>query len=191
MQAAREQFLEKEFKAVSIRQIATAAGVNGAMVNYYFGSKQGLYLAMVDELISELETRLRSLHADGEHSVEEFCASYSQLLLENPWWPNFIVREVLFGQQETRDIILSKFAGQLAQRLRSSLASAIARGHYRQDLQPQLTALSLMSMTIFPFLAKPVIEGVLGIPVNKDSVDQLVDHTLKLFHHGVLNTAKE
>ncbi|MBL4819671.1 MAG: TetR/AcrR family transcriptional regulator, partial [Gammaproteobacteria bacterium] len=50
LDAARQLFISCEFKAVSVRQIAKSAGVNGAMVNYYFGGKRGLYLAMVEQV---------------------------------------------------------------------------------------------------------------------------------------------
>ena len=64
LEAARDHFLKRDFKAVSLRQIASSAGVNGAMVNYYFGGKQGLYLAMVDEVFESLESKMAGL-SDG------------------------------------------------------------------------------------------------------------------------------
>ena len=76
LQAAREHFLSSEFKAVSIRQIAATAGVNGAMVNYYFGGKQGLYMAMIDDLLQSLELSLQQLGSDSNVSVADFSNSY-------------------------------------------------------------------------------------------------------------------
>jgi AcrR family transcriptional regulator len=137
MDAARRHFLQREFKAVSVREIAESAGVNGAMVNYYFGSKQGLYMAMVDELLSSLEASLAELGGDEALSVTEFSRAYTQVLLENPWWPNFLLREVLMKEGESRNAMVARFAGAFAPRLMASISFKIRDGQYRDDLDPR------------------------------------------------------
>ena len=187
MDAARRHFLQREFKAVSVREIAESAGVNAAMVNYYFGSKQGLYLAMVDAMLTSLETRLVELGGDDELSVTEFSRVYTQVLTENPWWPNFLVREVLMKEGETRDAMVARFAGAFAPRLMASISWKIRDGQYRGDLDPGLAMLSMMALTVFPFLAKPIIEIVLGRELNGNTAETLVAHNIALFHSGVLS----
>ena len=185
LQAAREHFLSSEFKAVSIRLIAATAGVNGAMVNYYFGGKQGLYLAMTDDLLQSLELSLQQLGDESNVSVADFSSSYCKLLAENPWWPNFMVREVLFGKGETRAAVIGKFSSVLAPQLLQSIQREITAGHFREDLNPGLTLMSLMAMTIFPFLAKPMVESVLQLTIDQDTVNTLAAHNTQLFLHGV------
>ena len=90
--AARDHFLKRDFKAVSLRQIASSAGVNGAMVNYYFGGKQGLYLAMVDEVFESLESKMAGLSGNAEFSIAGFSHSYCL------FW-----RETLGGQISWRE----------------------------------------------------------------------------------------
>ena len=185
LDAAREHFLSREFKAVSIRRIAATAGVNGAMVNYYFGGKQGLYMAMVEDLFRRLEDSLGALDKDSALTVADFSNSYCKLLAENPWWPNFFVREVLFSEGETREAIIDKFRSVFAPRLLQSIQAGISEGHFRQDLNPGLTLLSLMAMTIFPFLAKPMVEQILQLSLDETTVGVLAAHNTKLFLHGV------
>jgi len=189
MDAARRHFLQREFKAVSVREIAESAGVNGAMVSYYFGSKQGLYLAMVDELLSSLEASLAELGGDEALSVTEFSCAYTQVLLENPWWPNFLLREVLMKEGESRNAMVARFAGAFAPRLMASISFKIRDGQYRDDLDPGLTMLSMIALTVFPFLAKPVMETVLGRDMNEEAAARLVEHNIALFHCGVLHAA--
>jgi TetR/AcrR family transcriptional regulator len=185
LNAAREHFLSRDFKAVSIRHIAETAGVNGAMVNYYFGGKQGLYLAMVEGLFQRLEESLGELDKDTELTVADFCKSYCKLLAANPWWPNFFVREVLFSAGETREAIINRFASVFAPKLLQSIQAEISAGHFRQDLNPALTLLSLMGMTIFPFLAKPMVEQVLHLSIDENVVELLAAHNTELFLRGV------
>jgi AcrR family transcriptional regulator len=184
--AARENFLSKEFKAVSVRAIATAAGVNGAMVNYYFGSKQGLYLAMVEELLTALREDLDKLDKTGNFSAADFCASYSRLLARNPWWPNFVVREVLFSDGDIREKVLQRIASGFAPRLLANIQTEINSGHYRQDLDPRLTLMSLMGMTVFPFLAGPALKTIMNVELDPAFAEQLAQHNTQLFLHGAL-----
>lgn len=191
LEAARSLFLKSEFKAVSLRQLAETAGVNAAMVNYYFGGKQGLYLAMIEELLSGLEASLADIGSSEELTITDFSRSYSQALLENPWWPNFFIREVLFGEGETRQAVMQRFASSFGPRLMGSISKEIESGRYRQDLDPAMTMVSLMGMTIFPFMARPVLETILNVRIDQNFVDRLAEHNSKLFHDGVLASGNE
>jgi len=185
LQSARELFLKKEFKAVAVRQIAERAGVNPAMVNYYFGSKQGLYLAMVDDVLQSLQQDLQKLTAQNDFSVAEFTSNYCRMLARNPWWPNFLVREVLFSEGEIREAVLRKFGSIFAPQLLANISNEQAAGNYRKDLDPRLTLLSLMGMTVFPFLSGPALKTIMNIEMDEDLAEELARHNAKLFLEGV------
>ena len=183
--AAHELFLSYEFKAVSVRQIADQAGVNGAMVSYYFGSKKGLYLAMVEQVIGSMEEPLEKLRQQKSESVDEFVTAYMEFLSENTWWPNFMIREVLFGEEEFRETIMEKFSSTFAQVLIQSIGNEIKSENYRKDLQPELAVWSLMGMMVFPFLSRPIAKKLLQSDFDETVIDSLIKHTCKLFNQGV------
>ena len=185
--AARDHFLKRDFKAVSLREIASSAGVNGAMVNYYFGGKKGLYMAMVDELFESLESKMASLSDNSEFSIADFSRSYCLLLAENPWWPNFVAREILFGEGETKEEVLQRFSKMIAPKLRHAISQEVESGNYRKDLSPELTIMSLLGMTIFPFLAAPMVERVFGMTLDESMANKLASHNVALFMNGVVN----
>lgn len=185
LEAAREHFLQRDFKAVSLREIASSAGVNGAMVNYYFGGKKGLYIAMVDELFESLDLRMNELNDSLTFNIADFSRSYTLLLLENPWWPNFVVREILFNEGETKEEVLKRFSSLIAPRLMQAIKQEIANGNYRSNLKPEFTILSLMGMTIFPFMAKPIIEQVFASSIDENTASELAAHNIELFLNGV------
>ncbi|MDF1764780.1 MAG: TetR/AcrR family transcriptional regulator [Gammaproteobacteria bacterium] len=189
LEAARRQFLSREFGAVSVRAIADDAGVNGAMVNYYFGSKEGLYLAMADELLAAFDEGVTELSERDEVTITAFTEVYHRLVVANPWWPNFLVREVIFGEGSIRDAIAERFAAQLMPRLVGSIDTAIQSGEYRSDLNPYLATLSIMSMTLFPFIVRPLFERVAGIELGASRVDEMIEHTSRLFLHGATTHA--
>src|SRR5262245_12801939 len=67
--AARELFLKYGYRAVSSRQIATAAHANVAMIRYYFGGKPGLYKEVCNGLVQPLRARIDAM-GDGAAMVE-------------------------------------------------------------------------------------------------------------------------
>ena len=191
LNAARTHFLTSEFKAVSLRNIAESAGVNAAMVNYYFGGKQGLYLAMVDELLQSIGASLAEINASGSLTITEFARRYSLLIAANPWWPNFMIREVLFSAGEMRAVILDKMKTMFAPSLLQLIRKEIDRGNYRANLNPQLALVSLMGMTIFPFLARPLLSQVLNMSLDESQAELLAGHNAQLFLQGVLANPAE
>lgn len=191
LDAARQLFLNYQFKAVSVRQIAKVAGVNSAMVNYYFGGKKGLYLAMVDEVIGALEQPLQELDRHDRDSVHDFVSAYMHFLAANPWWPNFIIREVLFGADEFRRSIIGRFSQVFASRLIGAVSSEIASGNYRADLRPELATWSLMGLVVFPFLSRPIASVLLKSELDEATVELLIAHTCELFEHGVLAAGRD
>lgn len=184
--AARRQFSVREFKAVSIKTIAEAAGVNGAMVHYYFGDKRGLYLEMVEQVFAPMLQNLSMLETNHYRSIEDFVKAYTKVLAANPWWPNFVIREVLFGEDEFRALITNRIRERLVPGLLKLINEEREDGHFRHDLEPRLALLSLISMTVFPFLARPLVENVLDIRMNEDAATALADHTCKLFLSGAM-----
>jgi len=157
------------------------------MVNYYFGGKKGLYLAMVDELFESLDEKMESLSDGTEFSITDFSRSYCLLLAENPWWPNFVAREILFSEGETKEEVLERFGKMIAPKLVHAIGQEVEQGHYRKDLSPALTIMSLMGMTIFPFLAAPMIESVFGMKIGPAMAEKLASHNVDLFMNGVID----
>ena len=184
--AARKEFSVREFKAVSIKTIAEAAGVNGAMVHYYFGDKKGLYLAMIEQIFAPMLENFSEVENRHFQSIEAFIKTYTRLLAENPWWPNFVVREVLFGDEEFRDLIVNRIRDHLSPGLLKLIQEEREDGHFRAEMDPRFALLSLMSMTVFPFLARPLVESVLDMNMDERAVEALADHNCKLFLSGVM-----
>lgn len=191
LDAASQLFLRYEFKAVSVRKIAALAGVNPAMVHYYFGDKQGLYLAMVDSTFMPLKAELEKLDAHSELSIEEFVRLYSELMVRNPWWPNFFVREVLFGREELREIVVGKFSQVVIPRVLGLIRQGQQEGRFRAGLKPEMVMMSLLGMTVFPFLVRPLARQVLDYSLEDATVSELIKHTRELFLYGVTEQGHE
>lgn len=188
LETARRLFLARGFASVTIRQIAAAAGSSPATIHYHFGDKLGLYRAMLEVVIAQVAEALQRL-ADPARTeqvdIAEVIRLYTRMLTDNPWVPALIVQEVLAEGGRFREQFIENFAGRLAPLFAAIIRREQARGAIRGDLDPNLAALSAISLTVFPFVALPVTSRVLGVTVTGDAVDRLVAHTIRVLFDGI------
>jgi TetR/AcrR family transcriptional regulator len=184
---ARSLFAQRGYDAVSTRQVADAAKVNPAMIHYYFGSKEGLYEAMLADTFAPLMERLSAVLASGEDkdALGNFFSLYMHTLGTNPWMPPLILREVVAEGGHLRGWFIQQFASKGGGMLTQLILREQAAGRIRADADPTLTALSMLSLAVFPFVAMPVTREVFGIRVKTDYLDRLIDHTERMFLQGV------
>lgn len=70
LDAAEELFANQGYKGASLKAIASAAGVTGAMINYYFGNKNNLYHAVLDRIVQDIGKMVQDVLATGRPAVE-------------------------------------------------------------------------------------------------------------------------
>lgn len=185
LQAASELFAARGTDAVSVRQLAKAAGVTPAMINYYFDNKQGLMRAVLERGLDRILDIVREVAAQHDGPVTtSFIDHYIRAINEDPSLPQLMVREVLSGSAEYQQVIAERFARRALELMPPRLAEDIAAGRLRDDLDPRFTMLSLVGMCIFPFIAAPLLQPLLGYRFDEAFADMLVDHTTRLFHEG-------
>lgn len=173
--AALRAFGEKGFKAATTREIAQAAGVNLPALKYYFGGKQGLYLACAREIASRYEARMRpSAGAAAEalagplapaaaraHLKAVIGALAEQLLTdrEAEVWTAFALREMA-DQGPAFEML---YAGLWAPGIElTAQLVARARGQATPDEAARIEALTLISgLTAFS-VARPVALRAMG-----------------------------
>jgi TetR/AcrR family transcriptional regulator len=188
LNATRELCLELGLDAATTKLIASRAGVNPAMINYYFKSKAGLCQAMMLDAMAPLLAQLDGLaRMEGlALPLKEFVRRYMRTLSNNPWLPQLVVREVLPANGRYRELFLTQIASRAAKLLPRMIESERARGGIDLALDPKLMMISLASLAVFPFLAAPVLESVLGVDVcDEDFVERLATHSVALLTKAV------
>src|SRR5687768_6161320 len=97
-EAAQKVFLKKGYAATRTRDIAEEAGLNLALLNYYFRSKEKLFEIIMLEKVQKLFGVLVPIINDRNTSLEEKAAlmadSYITLLIQNPDLPLFVLSEI-------------------------------------------------------------------------------------------------
>jgi TetR/AcrR family transcriptional regulator len=184
LQAARELFLRYGYRAVSSRQIGAAAGVNFAMIRYYFGGKPGLYREILHRLLPAELADLESWGDGGGGQLADILANIVRVWAANPWIAGFVLREVLLPGGPMRTMFLREFPERFAPRVERAVREQMRRGSLREDLDPKLLVLSMISLAVFPFLSFALTNRVFGVRHDEEFVSRFIAHTQALLAHG-------
>lgn len=179
LRAASQLFARRGYGAVSLREIARAAEVTPAMVHYYFGDKRGLYEAMLEWAWARVLARAREVS-----SLSELIEAITGILAAEPWFAPLVVTQVLTQGGPFQERFIAEYASQMARIVPALVASEKRAGRLRADLEPELAMLSILGMTAFPFVARPVVERVFGLRYDEAFVERFVAHTRRLLESG-------
>ena len=171
LEAARSVFIRRGTSGARMQEIAAEAGVNQALLHYYFRSKQRLAEAVFREAAGRLvPSVLRLLASDAslEQKVEQFVHLYIDTVREQPFLPGYVLAELhqhperLKGLQEAIGVQPAMMAKMLLAKLRTQLEEGAAAGRVRR-IAPDQFVVSLLALVVFPFAARPVLELALGM----------------------------
>lgn len=154
-EAARVVFTKKGYAATRTRDIAEEAGLNLALLNYYFRSKEKLFHIVMEEKFEQFFGMIITLLNDSETTVKEKIAAvandYIDLLLANPDLPIFVLSEI----RNRPELFSNRIAGRLINSTFFKQLTAL-----KPDINVFHLILNLLSMIIFPILAQPVINQI-------------------------------
>lgn len=156
-EAARTVFTRKGFAATRTRDIAEEAGLNLALLNYYFRSKEKLFeIIMLEKLhafFGFIGPIIYNESSSLEMKVEGIVSQYIDMLQDNPDIPFFVMGEIRNNPEIVANAMPRKdfmrnsfFIKQLKER--------------KPDQDPYQFLLTMLGMIIFPFLMKPVFQKI-------------------------------
>jgi AcrR family transcriptional regulator len=158
LEAAKNVFIKKGMHGARMQEIAEEAGINKALLHYYFRNKKMLFLAIFKSEFSRFGPRLFQLF-DSDVSMEDklrqVVAAYIDLLASNPYLPVFIIHE-MHQNPELMSDLKSTLQDIKSSKIVEQLKEGIVKGFY-VPLVPEQFFTNLLGWCIFPFLAKPMI----------------------------------
>lgn len=185
--AGERLFLRHGFAKVTSRQLAAAAETTPAMINYYFGDKQGLFSAILTNAIAPFADQLTSaLAATTDDGIDPavMIRAHMRTAASNAWIGTLLVNEVFAEGGQLRTTFQRDFAGRFAPLITQLLARAKQAGRLRADVDPQLATLSFLSLCAFPIISRAITGPVLGIRLQGEDLERLIDHTVRMFLEG-------
>jgi TetR/AcrR family transcriptional regulator len=190
LDAAMELAAEQGFDACGLREIAARAEVSSAMIAYYFGDRKGLYEAMFRRAFERVGEKVQALLADpgrkGEDRIDELVRIQVSAIAADPWLPKMIVREVLLPRDSPSRDHFAKSLGQGPLMLMIRwLEEEQERGALRSDFDPRMMALTIASLSAFPFLMVPIVGAEIGLELDDDFPSRLIEHNQKFLALGL------
>jgi AcrR family transcriptional regulator len=188
--AGTELFAERGYDGVPVAAIAQKAGVNKAMINYHFGGKRQLYLAIAnaafDEIVARVE-RLADSPRPAPQALRELIAAVGEMAARrHPHFCTMMLREVVAGGQHLDAELIDKPARMLAA-VQRIVERGVRDGDFR-PVDPLLTHLSLVGSLVFFFATAQFRERVLARrrpAVTPPDPAAYVQHIQDLLTHGL------
>ena len=174
-EAARQVFTQKGFAATRTRDIAEAAGINLALLNYYFRSKEKLFDLVMLENIQKFVMAMKGVfNNEALTLVEKVTAlidNYISLLLKNPNLPLFILSEIIANPEK-----LAANMGLREMLLQSDFYRQVqAAGH---QVHPIHFIMNIIGLAVFPFIANPLLK-VIG-DLKQADFDKLMEERRRM-----------
>ena len=164
-EAATQLFLEKGVDRTSVRDIANKAGINLALMNYYFRSKEKLFETIFREAFEKLIPQITDVFSSDlpfYDKIRAFTGAYITMAVENPFIPMFVLNAMHSDPQH-----FQKMFGDIPKRIpillvKAEIKKAVDEGLIRPIDPPQLV-MNMLSLCLFPFIARPMFQLVMDM----------------------------
>ena len=163
LDAAKRIFQHKGMAGARMQEIADEAGINKALLHYYFRSKQLLFEAVFKKAFSMLAPQLNEvMNSDTSicEKIKNFSSNYISFVIKHPYLPNFIIQELNRNPEFVEKIITEKHFPNI-NKFRKQINDKVTEGVIRPIKAEQLF-INIMALNIFPFIAAPLLKGFMN-----------------------------
>lgn len=185
LDTAEELFSDNGYAATSIRRIADGSAVNPALIHYYFGNKKSLLQNVLDRALEPMIAAIAEMKNGQDASPESIACLLISMASRHPNIPRLLIREVFLPGGEMRQ----HFADNMAPRLGGALPALLSReksaGRLHKDSDPAISAMLILAVSMFPFIARTLSEPVLGIRYDEDGIKLLQQQVTQLLNRGM------
>lgn len=166
LDAAERLFAQQGFTGTTIKQLGQTAGVNSALLYYYFGDKERLYRAVLERLVTRLVGRTAgrlATEAPPSQRIRGFIEAQVETIMANPQLPRLFMREMLdhdaaHAVEQIQHLAATSFKG-----LCDTIEEGQQQGTFRADIDPKFAAISTVAQVAYFFVARPAVRILLGV----------------------------
>ena len=189
LEAAKNIFQSKGMDGARMQEIANKAGINKAMLHYYYRSKQLLFEAVFKNAFSLLAPQLNTVLNDDssiEDKVGNFTSNYISFIVKHPYLPNFIIQELNRNPDFILKLKENKGFPNL-EKFKKQVDNEVAKNKIKPISAEQLF-INIMALNIFPFVAKPLIMAFTN--VDDENYKQLIENRRTEVANFIINAIK-
>lgn len=189
LNAAKRIFQRKGMIGARMQEIADEAGINKAMLHYYYKSKQILFEAVFSKAFLLLAPVLNKILNDDSSifdKIKSFSNNYISFVIKHPYLPNFIVQELNRNPDFVKNLVNEKDFPTI-KKFRNQINNKVADGIIRPIKAEQLF-INIMALNIFPFIGAPLLKGFINI--NDKAYNQLMEDRKTEVADFIINSIK-
>ncbi len=189
LEAANTVFEKKGYDGTKMQEIADKAGINKALLHYYFRSKDKLFEMIFSMAFNKLVGELKFLFDEDIPMIEKvkiFIDRHTDFIAKNRYLPLFIVNEInrrpeifvklLSGIYE-KDDRLHRLLGQIEKETKAGIL---------KPFDPRQVFLNMIALNIFPFAAKPLVAGLLKM--SNEDFSRFIAERKKIVTEIIINS---
>ena len=171
-EAATDVFVEKGLDGARMQDIADHAGINKALLHYYFRTKDKLFSAVFEMIAKKIFKKFAPVFVDDlnlEEKIRFFFREHISFLQANPRLPGFLLNEVNRNPARIKKLLNNIDFNNIWLQLYKQHKDELRKYNISQETLPQIM-ISMAAMSVFPFAARGILEGVLdkmGLDFNE------------------------
>ncbi len=196
LRAARTVFIRRGTAGARMQEIAEEAGVNQALLHYYFRSKERLAATVFREAAAKLLPAVIGVFQSDlpiAAKIERFVHIYIDTVRQSPFIPGYIVAEMhhhperLTAMIDAEGVKPSAVVAPLRKKLAAELDAAAARGDII-GISPENFLLSLVGPVVMPFVARPALR--IALDIDDPEFEHLLDERREMLPKMIFNSLR-
>ncbi|MCB5261767.1 MAG: TetR/AcrR family transcriptional regulator [Candidatus Cloacimonetes bacterium] len=190
IKAATKEFLAAGYSGARMQAIADKAGINKALLHYYFENKEKLYYIVLKAQFSDMISGLLQTFGseeDFEPWLKHLIRTVLKEITSRPHFSRFMLWELNAQKKQLprlfQELLKERMQGSFMQKIQAKLDQTAAAAYPAEQF-----LLNVLSLCIYPGLARPLLEQVLGkeLFASKDFITQREEDIFQLIKYGIL-----
>lgn len=185
--AAKKIFFQKGFDGARMQEIANEAGINKALLHYYFRSKDKLFEAIFMDALMQFIPQIGSMLMSElafKDKIKSIITTYIDFLLQNPLLPQFVIHEI--NRCPERLINVFRSTGINPDIIKNVIIHELEINNYRK-IKPEHLIVNILSMCIFPFATRPLLTKF-AFDGNEKSYNAFLEERKDIVYEFVINS---
>jgi AcrR family transcriptional regulator len=186
LDVAEKVFAELGYEGASTRLISGEANVNMAMLNYYFGSKEGVFLAIFERRIASFQSVLLSIGNDDSinawEKLDKYIDSYVDRVVNNNCFHVMLNREISKSKKTDLTDQITKIIMKNVTVFQNIIANGIKSGEFSKEVDQQLLVATIFGTKNYIVNTPHISSLIIGYDVmDKDNQNEKLKPRLKTY----------
>ena len=190
LDAARKVFVRDGMMGARMQDIADEAGINKALLHYYFRNKELLFEKIFLDAAQHIFPRMNAVFQSEVplfQKIESFVDAYITVVMENPYLPIFVLNEINRDPDRFLKKLWPNHSKPNPAPLLKQIQEEVAAGRIK-PIDPASLVVNMISLVVFPFVGRPMIQHMIGM--DKKQFAAFMQHRKQELSRFIINAIR-